>query len=489
MAIADRTLAGRAVANLARGIGGSLPLALLPPLLARQLPAAEFAVWVLVVQFAGYVAYLELGIQTAVSKTVASAFAVGGLRAARGPADAGVRLLGMAAVVGASVVGLGVLMLPTVFDIPAGLVDEARTAFLVLGIAASIALPASAAQGALLGIGRNDLSAFAVVMSRLPSVALVAVGAGLGWSVPELALVLALGTVANGVLSFGASRFVGVRIGLGGGSRPQRREILGLTATFGIFTVATLLITGIDIVVVGVVDFDEVAAYGLGASLVAVIAAGYTLIAMVLLPAFADASSRGEVEMGRQLMTRSTRLGSWVLVLGVTFSFAIEPAVSSVWAGPYAEDSGVVFMILLAATSLRLLVSPLAQYLIGIGDHRAIRLPAVGEASLNVVLSVALGLWVGARGVAVATLIAASVTFVYYLARLAPRALKHQARTELVRNAFVSPLAVASVALPLILIRWTWLSASVLIVVAWLAARELRKVGRSFTPELVDRPS
>jgi O-antigen/teichoic acid export membrane protein len=477
--ITDRTLAGRAAANLARGLGGSLPLALLPPLLARQLGSAEFAVWVLVFQFAGYVAYLEFGLQTAVSKTSASSFAISGIEAVRGPAEAGARLLAYTAVAGAVGVALGTIALPVVFDIPDELTRDARLAFAVLGLGAALALPASAAHGALLGIGRNDLSAFVIVATRLPGVALTAIGASLGWSIPQLALVLASGSVLNAVMAFLVSRLVGVPIGIGGGSREQRSDIMDLTATFAVFTIATLLITGVDVVVVGFVDFDQVAAYGLGSSLVVVLAAGYTMVSTVLLPAFADAAARGDLELARRLASRSTELSSWVLVVGVVVLVALEPAITAVWAGEFADDAGVIFVVLSIATAVRLSVSPLAQYIIGIGEHRMVRLPAAGEALTNLVLSVGLGLWIGAAGVAIATLVAAVGTALFYVVRLAPVALGALESRRLVRSAFLGPLVLAAVCVPFVLLRVPGVTAAFLVMAAAVGAARVRGLRRN----------
>ena len=442
----DRTLVRRAGANLARGLGGSLPLALLPPLLARRLADDEFAVWILIVQLASYVIYLEFGVQTAVSKTAAAAFAEGDIAKTRGPIAAGMRLLVITAAIGSGFVAVVAALLPALFDIPHGLTGTARLALLVLGIAAAVGLPASAVHGALLGIGRNGVSAIVVVVSRLFGVGLTLVGVSLGWSLPVLALALASGSLLNGVLPFVAARRIGLPAAMAGASPIQRREILDLTATFGAFTVATLLVSGVDVVVVGVVDFEQVAAYGLGASLVTVIAAGYTVMFTVLLPAFADSAARGDRSEARQLVVRSTTLSSWALAAGFVVAFAAEGPLMRQWAGAYAGDAGPVFLLLLAAGVVRLSALPLVQYIVGVGDHRHARIPAVGEALLNLVLSIVLGAVIGARGVAIATLIGAFAALSYYLGHLAPRALGRPRAWKMATESYLLPAVLVAIA-------------------------------------------
>src|SRR5437764_10256840 len=64
-------LAKNAVSNLGRGGATAVVALLLPPILVRHMPAATYAVWVLVLQTAAYVGYLNFGLQTAIGRNVA----------------------------------------------------------------------------------------------------------------------------------------------------------------------------------------------------------------------------------------------------------------------------------------------------------------------------------------------------------------------------------------------------------------------------------
>src|SRR5947209_20321590 len=59
------------LASLARVIAVSLVALLLPAYLTHHLPVTTYAAWVLILQLAAYVSYLDLGIQTGVAKFVA----------------------------------------------------------------------------------------------------------------------------------------------------------------------------------------------------------------------------------------------------------------------------------------------------------------------------------------------------------------------------------------------------------------------------------
>ena len=65
--------AKNAFANLGRGSAAAIVALLLPPVLVRHMPPAAYAVWVLVLQTAAYVGYLNFGLQTAIGRYVAYA--------------------------------------------------------------------------------------------------------------------------------------------------------------------------------------------------------------------------------------------------------------------------------------------------------------------------------------------------------------------------------------------------------------------------------
>src|SRR5205807_3815210 len=65
------TISRNIIASLARVLAVSLVALLLPAYLTHHLPVTTYAAWVLILQLAAYVSYLDLGIQTGVAKFVA----------------------------------------------------------------------------------------------------------------------------------------------------------------------------------------------------------------------------------------------------------------------------------------------------------------------------------------------------------------------------------------------------------------------------------
>jgi O-antigen/teichoic acid export membrane protein len=437
-------LGSRALANLTRGLGGSLPLALLAPLLAHRLGKDDFAVWVLVVQIASYVTYLEFGVQTAVSRMVGFRSAERGKESVGGPIAAGIRLLAITGSGGFVLVGVLTVLLPRIVSIPPGLAGTARLALVLLGGSASLALPGSAMHGALLGAGRNWLSAMAIVFCRFSSVGLTVFGAYRHWSVATLAGCLAVGSLLNATSPFLAARIAGLPSPWHRPSQQDMRELFGLTLTVGTWTVAVLLISGVDVLVVGVVEFSKVSAYGLAAGLVMAASAAYSILFSVLLPAFADFAARRDPTGAALLLSRSTSLSCASLTSGLMAALAIRGWLIDRWAGLYAGDARPIFVILMLTTVVRLSLAPLATYVMGSDHHRLVRRPAIAESICNLVLSVSLGMSIGATGVAIGSLIASAVPLLLYVAMIGPRTVDSPHYWMVMSRSYFIPLALCA---------------------------------------------
>src|SRR5690348_5071605 len=65
------TIANYAAATVARGSGGAVVALAVPPFLTRALPLDQYGAWVLVLQLAACVGYLDLVIQIAIGIFVA----------------------------------------------------------------------------------------------------------------------------------------------------------------------------------------------------------------------------------------------------------------------------------------------------------------------------------------------------------------------------------------------------------------------------------
>jgi len=162
--------AKNAVANLGRGGAAAIVAVLLPPLLVRHMTPAAYAVWVLVLETAAYVGYLNFGLQTAIGRYVAYA----NERRDRQQRDAvfSTALVGLcaAALLALIFLAVAVFAAPKIFPgVPLKLVPQMRLALLLVGTSLAVGLPASSCNGVFIGIERYELPAMTVGGGRLLS--------------------------------------------------------------------------------------------------------------------------------------------------------------------------------------------------------------------------------------------------------------------------------------------------------------------------------
>jgi O-antigen/teichoic acid export membrane protein len=194
-------------------------------------------------------------------------------------------------------------------------------------------------------------------------------------------------------------------------TRVEYRQLSSIVLTLGVGTVAMLLISGVDVIVVGVVEFQRVQPYSLATSLVLVFASGYTIIGAALLPAFSELEATNDRAGTERLLWRTSVIGCSVLGSGLVILVALAHPIVGRWAGPYADQAIPVFVILASAQALRLSLLPAATFLFSSTDHRYARRIVVTEASVNLTSSIVLGLLFGYKGVAVGTLVGTLPTF------------------------------------------------------------------------------
>lgn len=138
-------LAKNAIANLGRGSAAALVLVLLPPILVRHMSTASYAAWVLVLQAAGYLSYMDLGLQTAVGRYVAYAQEKNDAEQRDSVFSTALAGLGGAALISMALLPLAAWAVPFLFPhIPAALLPEMRWALLIAAGSTAVGLPASA---------------------------------------------------------------------------------------------------------------------------------------------------------------------------------------------------------------------------------------------------------------------------------------------------------------------------------------------------------
>jgi len=418
-------LVKNAFANVARGSAAALVAIILPSFLTRLMSPEAFGAWSLVLQLSTFVGYLDFGIQTAVGRFVAHA----GERADVAHRDrivvTSMAVLTAAAVVAIAASGFLALLLPRVFhQVPRLLVADSRMALLLVGGSLAVGLPFSVFNGIFVGLQRYEVPAAVIGVTRAISAICLVLIVRRGGDLTQMGAAVATINLASYGLQYVLYRKLApaVRFSLHLVSRKAGRELFDYCVTLTLWSFAMLLVSGLDISLVGYFEFEKVAYYAVAATLIVFLIGVQNALFNVMIPSTAVLQARGDaVQLGRIMIT-ATRYGTFILLgFGLPLIFAARP-ILSIWVGArYAVEGALILRVLTTANIIRLSAVPYVMTLIGTGQHRLVTVTPLLEGVSNLAVSVVAGHFLGAIGVAIGTLVGGIVgvvgNFTYNMGR------------------------------------------------------------------------
>ena len=438
--------AKNAAANLGRGSVGAILALVLPPILVRHMSAAEYAVWVLVLQTAGYISYLNFGLQTAIGRYVAYANEKNDVEQRNSVFSTALVGLCAAALLSLVCLASAVAGAKSIFpDIPALLIPQMRLALLLVGLSLVIELPASACNGVFVGMERYEIPAVIGGLARLGSAIGIVVAALAGRSLVTMAAIVSVFNLLSHAAQLIMLRRVapGLRFERSLVRRSTGRELSGYCFGLTVMSFSMLLVTGLDLLLVGRFEFAAVTPYSVSAILIAVISGGLFAIVNVIMPHAAALRAREKaLEMG-DLVISTTRISVLILVLTGIPIFIYARPILQVWIGPQYADSGApLLQILIIANIIRLIGAAYSVILVAAGQQNYIKVSPLSEGITNLIASIALGSILGGIGVALGTLVGSVVSVGSHLWYSMPRtnAAIRFSRREFVVNGIVWPL-------------------------------------------------
>lgn len=417
-----------ATSNLVAGGASAMLAIVLPHYFVRCFRPAEFSLWVLVLQLAAYVNFLNFGLQTAIGRYVAYALGREDRTQAEQILSAGLQMLTALAGLGICVIAIVAWLLPIIFrKIDPALISTARIMLFWTGGAMTIGLPFSAFAGVFIGLQRNEVPAVSALVSKgFMALALIWVGEHTH-NLISAAHVFFEATVAGYLLQYVWFRHAcrSWRVSPLSWFRNAHRELISYCASLTVWSVGMLLVGGLDITVVGIFDFKDVGAYGVSASVAALFIGFFNSVTSPLLQVFAKCHARQRIDAILNLL----HFTSWlVAVLSLALGcWIVLPSreIFSLWVGPGLAFVGVrVFAVLVLANVIRMLAAPYANYLIAAGMQRRVYLSPLAEGITNLLVSLAAAHRFGAIGVAWGTVaggvMGIAANYAYNFARTLP---------------------------------------------------------------------
>lgn len=417
--------AKNAIANLGRGSAAAAVALLLPPILIRHMSADSYAAWVLTLQVVAYVSYLDFGLQTAVGRYIAFANEKKDATWRDGIFSTAFAGLGLAAVLGMLAVFAVAACAHRIFPaVPPQLIAPMRTAMLIVGASVALGLPASAWNGVFVGLQRYEIPAITVSAAKLLSAAGLIWAAIEGQSLVVMAGLLASANVASYFLQYVLLWRVAPEVHFRSElvSRPLVKELSGYCLSLSIWSFSTILVTGLDLILVGRFEFSAVTPYAVSATLIVFLAGIQNAVIGVIMPHSAVLHAQRDSHALGRLLIRSTLLGFLLLLLTGLPLVVFATSIIRVWIGAeFQRIGGMILSILVIANVVRLIGAPYASILVGTGQQKLVTVSPLLEGGTNLAFSVFLGLKYGAFGVATGTLIGAVVGMLAHILYNMPR--------------------------------------------------------------------
>lgn len=407
------TISRNIVASLARVAAVGLVALVLPAYLTHHLPVVTYSAWVLILQLGAYVSYLDLGIQTGVSKFVAEYEARGDEVGAGRYASAGLILMILAGMLGVLLTFVLAWQVPRLFSaMPGNLYPDVRISVLLVGCSLSLSLVCAVYSAVFLGLQRFAIPMTISIVNRASYAAIVLAVVALHGNLAAMGIAVAAVNVVTGLLQVIAWRkkASNIRISIGLMDVRILETVVRYCSLQSILTAAMLCITGLDITIVGHYDYVQTAYYSIATLPTSFVLLIISSMVNPLMPASSAMSAqRSPSEMG-DFLAKITRYSTVILLLtGLPLMVCGFP-ILRLWVGPvYAVHTLQYLRVLVFANVIRNLCAPYATMICATGRQGAAAISAVSEAVVNLGSSIYLASRFGAIGVALGTVLGSLV--------------------------------------------------------------------------------
>jgi O-antigen/teichoic acid export membrane protein len=415
----QRNLKRRLITNSVATAAGNFWTMLLSlaavPILLMGLGAQAFGVWALIQTLSvstGWLSLADAGIGIAAARSIAEAESLEDRGALERTVATSLMLFAAAGVLAAIVLGtLGAAILPTIFNVPDGLVRSTRLAVMLAGTQALLDLVGRSFQAGLEGLQRVDLARLADTIRRTIVTAATCAVAILGGGLVAVAVAAAISSISGVAASYVLLRRR-VRVRPFAASSTSARALVRYALSVALLRPISVIHRTVDRLVVGIVLGPAwVAAVEVASNLQGGADALLSASSYPVTPTAAWLNARKEGGALRRLILRGTRLS-----MAVTLPIAAAVAVMSapfirLWLGNDApQGAALLASVGVASTIVAAPIAIVSNMLVGVGAAMPVIRAAVVGIIVNVGLTILLVNLIGAVGAFWATFVAGVVT-------------------------------------------------------------------------------
>lgn len=390
----------------------------LTPFLVHWLGAGTYGLWALVGSIVAYGSLLDFGIATAITKFTAEYRAKNQTGDAQAlVATAFLLYLALGLVVMLLSAGIAVVF-PYIFNVPPEQRNEAMWLVLFSGIAVGIAIPCATPTAILRGLHRFDLLNAIGVVGTLLSMSTTVLVLLLGGGVIGIVLANIAVTVLMQLPAYWLIHRVAPDLNLK--PRAARREFARRVASFStslfVINVSGQLQGQTDEIVIGVFrPLSLVTPYALSRRLSDVARILTDQFLKVLLPLASELHATDDRTRLRSLYLVSTRLTLVSFMPFACILILLAGPLLATWVGESYAPYAPLVVILTIAGLIDMSQWAASHVLQGMGRHHPLAYMSIASGIGNLVLSIILIQFLGLIGVALGTLIPASIECLFFV--------------------------------------------------------------------------
>lgn len=418
---------------------------LMMPFLVHRLGDTQYGIWVLIMNFTGYLGLFDLGVSGSVVKYVAEFKAKRDQHSLNQVCSAAYYIYLVAGICAFGISMVLAFYFVHLFKIPSETITDARIVTIIVGLQIGLMLPFSFFTGFIRGMQRYDTVALISVIILLVRSACIVIFVLFGYGLITLALIHLGSTILGGCIR---TFYVyhcnpGLKLTITLVNKEKLRLVSGYSLLIFLYYVASRMIFATQSFVI---------AYFLAAAAVTLYAIPQRLVedmrvvimaTGVLQPTVSHLDAEGKNEIVQRLLIGGTKY-TLMIVLPIAVSYvAVGYEFISLWMGPYyASASYATLVILTIAMVAHISQFTSTQILQGIAKHGSVTYIAVAEGLVNFALSLLLVKRYGVMGVALGTMIPMLITNLFIIPVYACRALK-LSTFYFLKESFVRPFLAA----------------------------------------------
>ncbi len=422
----------------------------LAPFVVHSLGNTYYGIWVIMMQFTGYLYLLDFGIRESVIRYVSKFNATEDFEDLDEILNSSVFLY---STIGLLAIGLSLTLavsFGSIFNVTNDVLPTARIVVVVSGMTIAVSLAFNVYTGVLMGLQRYDIFNKIGIISSFIRLGLIVLFLSGGHGILALALIQFAITLASNVVIFVAAKALLQEQGIIHHYRhkplsdrlPVFRSLYSYSIHVVINNLGQKAIYYTDALVIGIMlNPASVTYYAIAGNLIEYLRRLILISNNVLNPLVSDLESKNDTAAIQKVLMQGARLSMLLAMPIATVYLTMGRQFISHWMGnEYATLSGDVLCVLVVGVALSTPQNTISSILYGISRHSIIAKLRVVEALSNLALSLALIGTLGIVGVALGTAIPQVILMAIVLPVLTIRVIGSTVG-RFIRHAYLLPLA------------------------------------------------